>query len=620
MSQVRDLMIKNAVVRTVDQRDSTHEAVLLRAGKIAALGTEQQVHSRVTGDTEFFDAGGRTVVPGFIDAHNHMSIEAFEPEAVNCWTPPLASLGEVLAAIEAHCAKVPPGQWVRGFGFDALKVREGRAPNRYELDEVAPDNPFFLIDVSCHAGYANGAALEAVDISACTPDPWGGEIERDGKGVPTGILIEAASNLLHSASWEAYAERDWDRAVELLAAKARDYLAVGLTGIGDACVTTKAAELYRRADVAGRLPLTLQQLHGGDHFFSRQDLRRTDIVDRIQRDGSHLLRGGAMKIFVDRAYPGGAAIHKIHDGCTRYVGDNWYSHREVRELAVQASALGIGLAIHGMGNCAVDTVIDAYEAVRRQNGDEPVLRLEHAFVAEPAQGPRLAAAGIDLVANPGLGHNVGDQFSLWRGENQDHLRVLPVRSMIDSGVRVSFASDHPCGTFSPAEIMWSAVARRHVSGALIDPDEAVAPAEALRAYTINAAYASGRASEEGSIETGKRANLLVLDRDPLTCATDDLRLMKVVRTSTVNSSTSASGATEVERLGISEELDVGPRGLARPSRAPQHTAAGTTAYRGWSVRTRGTWKAPQASACRTRRRSARWCGSARRGSAPLKRG
>jgi predicted amidohydrolase YtcJ len=530
MVQLRDTLITNAVVRTVDARDSVVGAVLLSGGRIAAVGGEHEVRPAAAADTEVVDAGGRTLVPGFIDAHNHMSVAAFEPVSVDCSSPLRSSLDDVLAAIEAHCKDLPPGQWVRGFGFNAAAFSEHRPPTRYELDEVAPQNPFLLVDLSCHAGYANTPALDATGISACTPDPWGGQIDRGPSDVPTGILYETAMDLPFSSSWEAYARRDWDQAVGLLEAKARDYLAVGLTGIGDACVTTAAAELYRRVDEAGRLPLTVQQLHGGDHFFSQQDLRRTDIVDRIHRSGSQRLRGGTMKVFADRGFPDGPAIHQVHDGCTRHVGTNFYSAREMHELAVQATELGIGLAIHGMGNCAVDMVMDAYEAVRRTNGDDAVLRLEHAFVAEPTQAPRLASLGIDLVANPGLGYGAGDIMNLWRGEGQGHLRVLPVRSMIDAGVRVSFGSDHPCGTYSPAEIMWAAVTRRHHTGALIDPDEAVTPAEALRAYTINPAHASGRALEEGSIEVGKRANVLVLDRDPLTCPVDDLRSMTVDRT------------------------------------------------------------------------------------------
>lgn len=529
MTQTRDLMIINANVRTVDARNSQAQAVLLRGGRIEAVGTEAAVRGAGAPGAEVLDVSGKTVVPGFIDAHNHLSVAAFAPDSVDCSTPPLTTLDEVLEVIERHCQTVPPGQWVRGINFHASHIREQRNPTRYELDEVAPDNPFFLIDASCHAGFANSAALDLVGIDAHTPEPWGGEIVRDPSGKPTGTLLEAAANLLHSASWNDYAERDWDRAVELLHAKMNDYLAVGLTGVGDAMVTAKSAELYRRADAAGKMPFTLQQLHGGDHFFSMQDLGRSDTVDRIMEPGSHMLRGGAMKIFVDRAYPS-PAIDQIHDGCKTHVGANFYSKAEVHDLAVQASRLGINLAIHGMGNCAVDIVLDAYEAVRRQNNADIVLRLEHAFIAETGQGQRMADLGVDLVANPGLAYGWGEVFNTWRGENQQHLKLFPVRSMLDAGVRVSLASDHPCGTFSPAEIMWTAVARETMAGAPLEPDEAVTADEALRMYTINAAHASGRGSEEGSIEVGKRANFLVLDRDPVLCPTSELRKLQVERT------------------------------------------------------------------------------------------
>lgn len=236
-----------------------------------------------------------------------------------------------------------------------------------------------------------------------------------------------------------------------------------------------------------------------------------------------------MKIFVDRAYPG-PAIDKIRHGCCAHTGVAFYPKAEVSRLAARAVELGIGTAIHGMGNCAVNTVMDAYENSRCGRSSDAVLRLEHAFVAEPRQGPRMAALGIDLVANPGLAYRWGELFNLWRGEAQDHLRVFPVRSMLDAGVRVSLGSDHPCGSFAPAEIIWTAVTRVSSKGTLIDPEEAITASEALRLYTINAAHASNRADREGSIEVGKRANLVVLDRDIVTYPTDDIRHAKVEMT------------------------------------------------------------------------------------------
>ncbi len=522
MAQKQDVLLINAIVRTVDARNTVAEAVLMRNGTFAAVGSETEVRCCATPNAEVLDLGGATVVPGFIDAHNHLSIAAFAPDCVDCATPPKSTLAEVLGAIEQHCRTAPAGQWVRAMGFNMSYVREQRNPTRYELDEVAPHNPVFLIDASCHAGFVNSVALTRVGIDAHTPDPGGGEIERDKTGEPTGVLYENAANVLHSTSWNAYAERDWDRSVELLHARMNDYLAVGITFVGDAMVTAKAAELYRRADAQRKLPFGVQMLHAADHFFDAHDLRRTDIIDRIKEPGSDRLIGGTMKIFVDRAYPS-PALDKVHNGCCSHVGIAFYPKSEVGRLAARANELGISTAIHGMGNCAVNTVMDAYENSRRGRSSDAVLRLEHAFIAEPKQAPRMADLGIDLVANPGLAYLWGEVFSFWRGDDQEHLRVLPVRSMLDAGVRVSLASDHPCGSFSPAEIIWTAVTRQSHKGAFIDADEAITPDEALRLYTINAAHASNRADRAGSIEVGKIANLVVLDRDIVTCPHDEIR-------------------------------------------------------------------------------------------------
>lgn len=529
MPQKRDVLLTNALIRTVDPRDSVAEAVLLRDGRFAAVGSDSALRRLVSPNAEIVDLGQRTVVPGFIDAHNHLSIAAFAPDCVDCSTPPMSSLIEVLEAIERHCRRAPPGQWVRAMGFNFFHVRELRNPTRHELDEVAPHNPVFLIDASCHAGFVNSLALARVGIDEHSPDPAGGEIERDKLGVPTGTLYENAANPLHSHSWNEYADRDPDRAVDLLHSKMQEYLAAGITFVGDAMVTSKSAALYRKADSQGKLPFAVQMLHAADHFFDTHDLRRPDIIDRIKEPGSERLIGGTMKIFVDRAYPG-PALDKVHHGCCAHTGVAFYPKAEVSRLAKRAAELGISTAIHGMGNCAVDTIMDAYESSRRGRSSDAVLRLEHAFVAEPRQAPRLASLGIDLVANPGLAWLWGEVFSHWRGEDQPHLRVLPVRSMLDAGVRVSLGSDHPCGTFNPLEIIWTAVTRVSSRGAPIDDQEAITPAEALRLYTINAAHASNRSEQEGSIECGKRANLVVLDRDIVTCPIDEIRRTKVERT------------------------------------------------------------------------------------------
>ncbi|MBR8640501.1 amidohydrolase [Streptomyces tuirus] len=532
MAHQGELILCDAVVRTVDPWDRVAEAVLVRGGKIAAVGSERDVRAAARPDAEVRRLRGRTVVPGFIDPHNHLSLSAFEPVSVDCYTPPLADLDAVLGRISEHCARLPAGQWVRAVGFVPMMVTEQRPPTRWELDEAAPDNPVFLLDLSCNAAYVNSRALAQAGISEHSPQPWGGQIVMDRDGRPNGTLLQAALNPLQTASWRAYAAADWDRAVELLEAKMREYLSVGLTSICDAAVTTDAAELYARADAAGRLPFAVQQLHTADDFFGRQDLRRNDFIDRVLGRDTERLRGGTMKIFTDHAFPDGPLMDRLHDGCRVHTGTGYYDKPEIRVMATTARDLGINTAIHAMGNCSVDTVLDAYQAVRALPGsDTALLRLEHAYVAEPAQAPRMAALGVDLVAKPGLVYAHGPMFwDGWRQKGQDHLSVIPIRSMVEAGVRVSFGSDAPAGTFRPADVLWSAVTRESFRGDTINPEEAVTAEEALRCYTINSAHAANRAAEEGSIEVGKRANLVVLDRDVVTCPGDELREMQVLMT------------------------------------------------------------------------------------------
>jgi hypothetical protein len=523
---VQELAVVNANVRTMDADQTVARAVLVRGGRIVEVGTDSAVRAAAN-DATIVDVGGRTVVPGFIDNHNHLSVAAFDPVGVDCSTPPRQSIAEVLASIEEYCRDLPAEQWVMGSGFFHVHVREQRNPTRQELDEVAPHNPFFLRDTSCHAGYANTAALRSAGITAHAPQPWGGEFEKDRNGEPTGTLWEAAINRVHEAAWGSYVERDWDRSVALLTAKMREYRAMGITAVGDTLVTTKAAELYRRAVATSPLPLTVQQYHGGDLFYSTPDLRRPDTLDRVLAEHDSTLRGGAIKLFVDRFFPDGPTIDEIHDGCVRHVGTPFHSHEEILDLVVDAGEHGISTAIHAMGGCAVTACLDAYEQVRRRSRAGAVLRLEHAFVAEPRHGSRIAGLDVDFVGNPGLGWFFGETFSGLRHENQDHLRVLPMRSMIDAGARVSLASDTPCGPVLPALIMHVAVNRTTALGMEFDPEEAITPAEALLGYTRNAAHAAGRESEEGTIEVGKRANVLVLDRDILECPTDQIKDMRV---------------------------------------------------------------------------------------------
>jgi predicted amidohydrolase YtcJ len=505
------VLFHNGTVVTMEEAVPTGDAVLVRDGRVADVGGPGL--TRPPG-ARVVDLGGRALVPGFIDAHNHFSFSAFEPEMVDCSTPPLESLRQVLDELASRCAATPEGAWVRAWGFHGSRVRERRNPTRRELDEAAPANPVVLLDVSFHACYVNSLALRATGISQSTPDPPLGSIERDRSGEPTGTLLESACDLPQRYSWLAYAARDPDRAVELIERQCRRFLALGITAVGDALVTPDAADLYARAHRAARLPMSISQLHGGETFFGRPKPDRANVD--LHRDDL-ALRGGMIKMFMDTSYPCPAIDRLAADVCVERLGMTWYTPEEATRLALLAADNELGVAIHCGGNRAVEHALQAFAAVRRRYPSREItLRVEHAFIGDRGQPRRLSELGVRLVAQPGLARNFGDLFAALRGKDQPQLSLFPLGSMVEAGVTVAASSDYPCGGgLSPLQIMSAAVSRRRADGEPIDPEEAVGRERALRMYTLDAARACDRDAIEGSISPGKRANLVVLDRNPL---------------------------------------------------------------------------------------------------------
>lgn len=541
------VLFHNGTVVTMDEAMPMAERVLVRSGRVAGVGGPGL---NTPQDARMVDLGGRTVVPGFIDAHTHVSFSAFEPEMLDCTTPPRESLGQVLDEVADHCATTPDGAWVRAWGFHSSQVREQRNPTRRELDDAAPANPFVLLDVSFHACYVNSLALRATGISRDTPDPPLGSIERDPSGEPTGALLESACDLPQQHSWRAYARRDPDLAVELIERQCRRLLALGITAVGDALVTPEAAGLYARARVAARLPISISQLHGGDTFFSRPEPHRGNVD--LQRDDP-VLRGGMIKMFMDTSYPSPAIDRLGCDASIESLGVTCYDPEEAAELALLAADNDLGVAIHCGGNRAVEHAIHAFAAVRRRHPSKEItLRVEHAFIGERGQPERLSELGVRLVTQPGLARNYGNLFEDMRGENQPRLTMFPAGSMVEAGVIVAASSDYPCGGgLAPLEVMSAAVSRRRTDGEPIDPEEAVGPDRALRMYTLDAARACDRDTTEGSITPGKRANLVVLDRNPLECDPEQASVLQ----------TWADGELRYDAVS-------GPPPRARSARAP----------------------------------------------------
>jgi predicted amidohydrolase YtcJ len=516
-----DLVLLDANVITMDAATPRAEALAVSGGRIVAVGATAAIERLAGPETRVVRLPGRTIIPGFVEPHAHLSLAVLEPLAVDCGSPPHGSVQEVLAAIQATAAHTVPGRWIRGWGLRPRVLAEGRAPTRRELDDVAPTNPVCILDGSVHGVYANSAALAAAGIGRETRDPAYGHIARDGAGEPDGALWETAADLVSTPSMRAQLQELGERVVDLVDEAGRRCLALGITAVSDALVVPETGAMYRRADAAGRLPLGLHQMLGGDAFFARPfDVARGNAPGGQRADDdahiSDRLRGGTLKLFMDPVFPGPARIRFRPDGTAERFGARYYTQDEANEIVLAAHRRGMQVAIHCMGTWSIDQALDAIEhALRAAPAEDPRFRIEHFTTPIGPQIRRARSLGVVPVVQPAyiLAPRPAGAGNLLADLGGD-VRLHPYRTMLDEGVVVAGSSDYPCAPLQPLVSVGVLVTRRGPAGVEVGPDEAVTPMDALRMYTLNGALAMRREHEIGSIEPGKRADLVVLSDDP----------------------------------------------------------------------------------------------------------
>ena len=510
-----ELVFTGGRVLTIDALDRIASGVAVRDGRIVAVGDSDEVRQAVSPDAQTVDLRGRALVPGFCDPHNHFSMTTFEPRSVDCRIPPLAGKPAVLDAIAAAAAGSPAGQWIWGLGYAPRPNMELGPLLRTELDEAAPHNPVCVMDSSYHACYANSAALSLVGIDRDTPDPRGGEIRRDDRGEATGVLWERAMNLVHHASMRSHIDTlGADVVAGLVQQNAKRHLSHGVTSVGDALVMPESAEIYRLTDERGMLPISIHQMRGGMGFFSAPEEAAAGAF--MQDDVSDRLRGGIVKIFMDPVWPSSALTVCHADGSREDRGAPYYGQEEVDQLVLNAASHGLQVAIHCIGNRAVEQALNSFErALREAPREDPRYRIEHFFFADVAQFERAKSLGVIVSHQPAFLYAVGDGFQAAVADVGVDAPLLAYRTMLDMGVTVASGSDFPCAPVEPLLGLHGLVSRRSSSGAApIAEEQAITALEGLRTYTLNSAIAMFRDHEVGSIEVGKRADLVVLSHDP----------------------------------------------------------------------------------------------------------
>ena len=510
-----DLVLLGGNVLTMDGKDSRAEAVAISGGRLEAVGANDEVSKLVGPDTEVVHLAGRTVIPGFVDPHNHFSLTTFQPVSVDCSVPPHNTVRGVLESIGAAAKDTPRGRWIWGWGFkswgeDKLQI------SRWELDEVTPNNPVCIMDASVHAIYANSAALKLAGIDRDTPESPRGRILRADNGEPNGTLWEGAMDIVHNLSMRAHMDYLGDEVADLVRHNCMKHLAMGITSVGDSLVLPEAAQMYRMTDAQGKLPFHLHQMLGGDGFFAAPEKPARREVD----DGnvSDRLRGGTIKMFMDPFLPKPALVHHHRDGTEERIGERYYTQEEADAIVLDAHRRDLQVGIHCLGTWSMEQALNAFENAQRQHPrEEPRFRIEHFFLPTMAQIRRAKSLGVVASIQPQFVYTYGAASKALAEECGGDVRVFPLKTMLSEGVVVAASSDAPCAPLNPFIGLQAIVTRiPQEGGDPVVPEEAVTPLEALRMYTINSAYAMNRDHEAGSLEKGKRADIAVLSQDPTT--------------------------------------------------------------------------------------------------------
>jgi len=485
-------------ILAMDPLRPTPEVVVVGDGRILATGGRELLAAHP--DARLVELGERWLLPGFVDAHNHLSIAALHP----LWADlrGVRDLDELGRRLRAQALREPRADWVRGFGWDDATT--GLVFDRNDLDALGLDRPLVVAHVTLHQAVASSRALDELGIGRGTPDPPGGQIVRRADGEPSGLLVERAWSEAHARSVAAW--RDPERLADLFVARAETLLRDGITAVHDAACAPSAEAVYRSLARDRRLPISVLAMPHAEALLGPPDAGR--LEGPPTGEGDEWLRVGAVKIFAD----GGVtpAIDVCMGGMPLQMGTLM---PDVEAGARAALERGFGLAVHAIGNAGLRAALDAFRACERLRGrgrPEARLRVEHAMLASQEQLRTMAALEVVGVVQPGFVHHVGDSV---RDVAFDGETWLPFANLARAGVRFAASSDDPCAFHEPLLTSARGATRRAASGLVSGADQALAYTDWLAAYTAGAAFAGGQEYERGSLTPGKRADLVVLEGD-----------------------------------------------------------------------------------------------------------
>lgn len=511
-AQHADVIIINARVYTSDAARPRAEAVAVRGDRIVFVGSAHEAGSLRGPATRVYDVAGKTVIPGMIDSHGHLTGLGAALRTVDLVAT--KSLDEIVERVSWRAAQVPTGSWVIGRGWDQNDWSDTRFPTHNKLSTSVPNHPVALTRIDGHAMFANARAMQLAGITRETPDPAGGRIIRDANGEATGVFIDNAMSLIRRAiPPETRAETR--EGVRLAMQRMNAY---GLTGMHDAGAGCESIKLYEEMARANELTARNYVMVAGLNTACLDEMMKLGPRDNV--DGRHFVAIRAIKLSADGALGSrGAKLLEPYTDEPSHSGLELIPPQRIKDIAVRALQSGFQLNVHAIGDGANRSALDAFEAALREvPRPNHRFRIEHAQILHPNEIPRFTRLGV--IPSMQAVHQTSDMY--WAENRIGGTRVLGAyawRSLLDQGVIIAGGSDFPVESADPLQSFHAAVTRQDANGWPTGgwlPQQKMTRTEALYHLTIWPAYASFQEGLVGSITVGKLADLVVLSKDIMT--------------------------------------------------------------------------------------------------------
>ncbi|MDM5358865.1 amidohydrolase [Peribacillus sp. ACCC06369] len=517
-----DLVLVNGQVITSNMEYDVNEAVAVTDNQIVMVGTNEEVKRLIGSQTEVVDLAGRSLVPGFIDSHLHITLYGTNKLGVSCKEPTIESLHDVLKEIEKKVNETPIGKWVRAWGFNQTKISENRYPSRKELDLISSNHPIILRRACGHISVVNSKALELAGIDEHTTDPEGGIVVRDEEGVPTGVLIENAQMPFYEL-----ADFTHEELLQGLMMASNDFTASGITSIHDAGVSSPEnfrvmQEAVRNGKIQVRVYAIVSTINKSEEFVDK--MIKAGISTGL---GDEKFKIGPAKVFTDGSSSGPtAAMREPYTDDSENSGILYFSQEELNRILGEAHEKGFQITAHAQGDRAIEMMLNCIdEALKKHPRKNHRHRIEHAGITMPDLVERMRQLEVIPIPNPAFFLEYGDGYMKSYGERVNHM--YPVRDFLDKGIIAAGGSDSPVTSFSPLLGIHGAVNRKSSTGQIVGGNQRIGVLEAIKLFTWNGAYASFEENIKGSIEIGKLADLVVLNGAILDVPTDQIKDMQV---------------------------------------------------------------------------------------------